>query len=171
VLGLCATAEVPVDKGDRLLVPAAPLQEGESVLDRHAIGVRDHDELVRLVAGLLREKYDEEPTRDDEGDFVLEHLGQHVYVRAREDQPVVQIFARVAHDVASRRSAAVEIALLNRDHTWSKWNLIGRGLFQTLALPATPFVPAHVWAMIDLFLGSMAETRDDLVLRTRAKVA
>ena len=123
------------------------------------------------MESLLREKYEGEPTIDDDGDFVLHHLGQPVWVRVRADQPAVEIMARVAHDVHSRRATAVEIGLLNRDNLWVRWTLRDRTVWQTLVLPGSPFVPSHLDAMLDLFLEAMTSTRDDLAYRTGAKVA
>ncbi len=123
------------------------------------------------MESLLREKYEGEPTIDDDGDFVLHHLGQPVWVRVRDDQPAVEIMARVAHDVHSRRATAVEIGLLNRDNLWVRWTLHDRTVWQTLVLPGVPFVPSHLDAMLDLFLETMTSTRDDLAYRTGAKVA
>ena len=90
-----------------------------------------------------------DPTVDDDGDFVLHHLGQPVWVRVRTDQPAVEIMARVAHDVHSRRATAVEIGLLNRDNLWVRWTLRERTVWQTLLLPASPFVPSHLDEMLD----------------------
>ena len=123
------------------------------------------------MESLLREKYEGEPTIDDDGDFVLHHLGQPVWVRVRRDQPAVEIMARVAHDVHSRRATAVEIGLLNRDNLWVRWTLRDRAVWQTLVLPGIPFVPRHLDAMLDVFLDAMTSTRDDLAYRTGAKVA
>jgi hypothetical protein len=169
VLGLCATADVPLDE------PTAPAAPGtgahESVLERLALKPGDRDDLLHFVEDLLREKYEAEPTVDDDGDYVLQHLGQPLWVRVRVDQPAVEIMARVAHDVHSRRATAVEIGLLNRDNLWVRWTLRDRTVWQTLVLPGSPFVPSHLDAMLDLFLETMTATRDDLAYRTRAKVA
>jgi hypothetical protein len=131
----------------------------------------DREELVGFVGQLLREKFEQEPDVDDDGDFVLWHMGQPVWVKVREEQPAIEIFARVAHDVHSRRAAAVEIGLLNRDSLWSRWVLRDRTVWQVVHLPAMPFVPVHVDGMLDLFFAAMSETRDDLALRVRAKAA
>lgn len=120
---------------------------------------------------MLREKYESEPVLDEDGDFVLQHLGQPVWVRVRGDQPAVEIVARVAHDVYSRRRTAVEIGLLNRDSVWVQWVLVERMVWQRLMLPGLPFVPAHLDAMLDGFLEVMTSTRDDLAYRVGAKVA
>jgi hypothetical protein len=162
-LGLCATGEVPLDE---------PQAVGhEPILGQLALQPSNRDELLGFVGAVLREKYEADPTVDDDGDFVLHHLGQPVWVRVRTDQPAVEIIARVAHDVHSRRATAVEIGLLNRDNLWVRWTLRERTVWQTLLLPASPFVPSHLDEMLDLYLAAMSETRDDLAYRTGAKVA
>jgi len=170
ILGLCATGDVPLDE------PTAPTgtsieAEHQSVLGQVVLEPADREELLAYVAGVLREKYEAETTLDDDGDFVLHHLGQPVWVRVRPDQPAVEIMARVAHEVHSRRATAVEIGLLNRDSAWVRWDQRDRTVWQTLLLPGIPFVPRHLDAMLDVFLDTMASTRDDLAYRTGAKVA
>jgi hypothetical protein len=168
VLGLCATNDIPIDEGAFGLGSGLPVQApGVAV----AVEPADREELLAYVASVLREKYECEPPIDDDGDFVLHHLGQPVWVRVRGDQPAVEIMARVAHDVHSRRATAVEIGLLNRDNLWVRWTLRDRTVWQTVVLPGFPFVPSHLDAMLDLFLEAMTSTRDDLAYRTGAKVA
>lgn len=170
LLGLCATAEVPIDE-PTAPATAAAIRGREAVLNRLALKPVDRDDLLHIVESLLREKYEGEPAIDDDGDFVLRHLGQPVWVRVRADQPAVEIMARVAHGVHSRRATAVEVGLLNRDNLWVRWTLHDRTVWQTLVLPGLPFVPTHMDAMLDLFLETMTSTRDDLAYRTGAKVA
>lgn len=169
-LGLCATADVPVEE------PQAP----QETLSRRAgprprkamqaVTPADRDELVDLVRQTLAHKYDDEPEVDDDGDFVLEHLGQLSWIRVRHDTPTVEIMARVAHDVRSRRATAVEVGLLNRDHPWVRWVLRDRTIWQTVVVPGLPIVPQHLDDLLDVFFAAMTSTRDDLALRTRAKV-
>ncbi|MGH3502995.1 MAG: TY-Chap domain-containing protein [Nocardioidaceae bacterium] len=170
VLGLCATGDVPTDEPHAPAVPAA-LRGGESVLERLALKPANREDLLNILERLLREKYEGEPTIDDDGDFEFDHLGQPVWVAVRDEQPAVEIMARVAHDVYSRRATAVEIGLLNRDSLWVKWTLRDRTVWQTLVLPGVPFVPSHMDAMLDLFFEAMTSTRDDLAYRIGAKVA
>lgn len=168
ILGLCATADVPTEAPH---AAQRSVRGGESHLTGLAVTPVDRDDLLHIVASVLREKYECEPTIDEDGDFVLHHLGQPLWVRVLDDQPAVQIMARVAHGVRSRRATAVEIGLLNRDNLWVNWTLRDRTVWQTLVLPGLPFVPNHLDAMLDLFLEAMAATRDDLAYRTGAKVA
>lgn len=111
------------------------------------------------------------PEIDQDGDVVITHLDQRVWVRVRQDQPAVEIIARVAHGVHSRRATAAEIAVLNRAHMWTIWVLSGREVWMRLPIPALPFVPAHLGTMVDLFLEAMTKTRDDLAFRVGGRVA
>ena len=130
----------------------------------------DYDELRTLVGQTLEAKFDEEPDVDSDDDFVIEHMGQRVWVIVLRDQPVIEIMARVACGVRSRRAASVELGLLNRDEMWSRWILRDRDVWQVLRIPALPYVPTHLEAMIDCFLIAMGEQRDDLALRLGAQV-
>lgn len=158
-LGLCASDDVPLAGLSTTASP--PLVQMAT----------DRDDLVAFVGAVLRNKYEGEPTLDGDGDFVLDHMGQPVWVRVHADQPAVAVMARVAHNVHSRRATAVEIGLLNRDNLWTRWTLRDRTVWQTLMLPGLPFVPSHLDAMLDLFFEAMTATRDDLAYRTGARVA
>lgn len=169
-LGLCASADVAAD-----LVPAAPVPppddpDGRPPL-RTAYRPKSHAKLVRLVGRTLQRRLDAEPIVDDDGDFVVEHLGQPVWVLVRGDQPAVEILARVAHDVRSRRGAAVETAVLNRTTLWVKWEVRERAVWQTLLVPGFPFAPMHLDAMLDVFFAAMSAHRDDLAFRLGGRVA
>ncbi|WP_457188635.1 T3SS (YopN, CesT) and YbjN peptide-binding chaperone 1 [Nocardioides sp. P5_E3] len=157
-LGLSATEDVPAE------LPAAP--DGPV-----AFMSSERDELVEWVGMTLESKYGERPAIDSDGDFVLAHLDQPVWVRVRPDTPGVEIFARVAHSIHSRRATASELAVLNRDHPWVKWTLEERTVWQRIVIPALPFAPTHLEAMVDVFLATMTATRDDLAFRVGGRVA
>lgn len=162
VLGLGATADVPAELAiEQLEDPAEPL----------VLSPSDRDELVEMVLMVLQAKLGERPTVDDDGDAVLIHLGQPVRVRVRHEQPAIEIFARVAHDVRSRRATAVELAVLNSGNSWVKWSQRERTVWQHLVIPGAPFVPAHLDGMVDVFLETMTKTRDDLVFRVLGKAS
>lgn len=154
-LGLSASEDVPVEQ------PSEPM----------VLQPEDRDDLLAMIRMTLHVKYDEEPTVDGDGDVVLTHLDQPVWVRAREDMPAVEIFARVVHGVHSRRATAVEIGILNRDNPLVKWSVRERTVWQHIVIPALPFAPGHLDAMVDVFLATMTATRDDLALRAGGRVA
>jgi hypothetical protein len=154
-LGLSASEDVPVEQ------PFEPM----------VLQPEDRDDLLAMIRMTLHAKYDEEPTVDDDGDVVLTHLDQPVWLRARDDMPAVEIFARVVHGVHSRRATAVDIGLLNRDNPLVKWSMRERTVWQHIVIPALPFAPGHLDAMVDVFLATMTATRDDLALRVGGRVA
>lgn len=166
-LGLSPTDAVPLERG---IPPVDAAIRGSDAALPEVCLPGDRDEFFEQVEAVLRRRLGEEPTVDQDGDLVLEHLGQPVWVRVLPNQPAVEILARVAHDVYSRRAAAVEIGLLNRDHAWVKWTLHDRAVSQSILVPGLPFVPAHLDGMLTVFLAAMAATRDDLAYRIRAKV-
>lgn len=160
VLGLAATEDVPAE-----LPATEPLALPPMLLPS------DRDALLSMVTTSLHARLGEAPTVDDDGDFVLSHLDQPVWVRVRQDQPAVEIMARVVHGVRSRRATAAEIALLNRDHLWTTWVLGGRDVWLRLPVPAYPFAPGHLASMLDVFFDAMGKTRDDLAFRVGGRVA
>jgi hypothetical protein len=162
MLGIPATADVATDIVDSDTVP--PADWGVTV----PMG-RDH--LLELVHRFLTEFLGEEPAQDGDGDFVIPHDGAPVFVRARPDQPLVDVFTRVVHDVRGQRQAAVEIAVLNRDHLMSKFVLNDRAVYQVMSLPAMPFVPAHLRLVLPRYLELIDEVRGDLALRTSGRGA
>lgn len=157
-LGLTASSDVTAEAA----APAvpSPVDPTEVVLPSSPDQTRD------VVAALLRDELDLTPKVDADGDLVVIWEGQPVYVRADRSQPMIKVFARVAHNVHSRRRTAIEVGLLNRDHAWAKWLLDDRAIIQTMAIPAMPLVPFMVKELLLSFLLTMTATRADLVLRT-----
>lgn len=162
-IGLSATEDVPAE------LPSTGPEIPTSMA--MVLTPTDASELRDMAVMALRAAVGEAPPVDDDGDIVLTHLGQPVWVRARGDQPAIEIFARVAHSVYSRRATAIEIAVLNRNHTWTKWVLRDREVWMQITLPALPFVTGHLVSMVDLFFTAMDDTRDDLALRVGGQVA
>lgn len=169
VLGLCATADIPSDDphapaGSEGRAPARPAPS------REAFQPSSRGELAELVAEVLRDRQGEEPVVDDDGDFVIHHAGQPLWIRMRTDQPAVEIFGRVVHEVRSKRGAAIELSVLNRDVMWVHWCLRDRAVWQSASVMGVPFVPWHLTSMLDVFVQALDETRDDLAFRLGAKV-
>lgn len=162
VLGIPTSDEVPAE----LAIDAS-----EETVEPFVLSPSDRDELMEMVQMVLHAKLGERPPVDDDGDVVLMHLEQPVWIRVRPEQPAIEIFARVAHDVRSRRATAVELAVLNGDNPWVKWVQRDRTVWQHLVIPGAPFVPVHLDGMVDVFLETMTKTRDDLVFRLLGKAA
>jgi hypothetical protein len=161
-LGIPASADVATDIVDTDEVP--PADSGVTV-------PRDRDHLLELVRRFLTDYLGEEPIQDDDSDFVIPRDGAPVYVRVRAEQPIVDVFTWVVHSVRSRRQAAVEVGLLNRDHLLAKFVLNDRAIYQLINVPAMPFVPAHLRLMLPGYLALVDEVRSDLALRTSGRIA
>ena len=170
ILGLPDTADVPADIVDAPAetgdVPTGAVDAASAPQVLEVLYTDDRAQLLGCVRDALRERCGVEPTIDEDEDFVLIHLNQPVWIRVGKDDPVVVILARVVHSVRSRRQAAVELGILNRDHPWAKWTLRERSVWQTLLISGQPFAPEHLGDALDAFFASMTETRDDLALRT-----
>lgn len=108
--------------------------------------------------------------RDEDDDFSIDHAGQQVWIRVL-GEAAVEISTRVAHGVHSRRQAAVEVGILNRSSPWIWWQTLGRDIYQTATIDASPFAPDHLTSTLALFLDTMTKTRDDLALRVGGQVA
>ncbi|MGN7246925.1 T3SS (YopN, CesT) and YbjN peptide-binding chaperone 1 [Janibacter anophelis] len=128
----------------------------------------DQEQLLDIIEETVGSVHDVE--RDEDGDLVIEHMGQRVFIRVLPDAPAIEIFARVAHDVRSRHRTAVEISILNRSNPWVWWQLWERNVIQTSTVESMPFAPHHLMTTLAVFLQAMA-TRDDLALRVGGEVA
>ncbi len=131
----------------------------------------DRDELLKFVRAMLQDKFGRQPFVDEDGDFLVDHLGQKVWVSVRRDNPVVMVFARVARGVYSRRATEVELGILNRQHLGVKWTLVERDVWLESSAVALPFVSFQLSMLLDNFFEALSSTRDDLAYRTGAKVA
>ncbi|MGB3886199.1 T3SS (YopN, CesT) and YbjN peptide-binding chaperone 1 [Gordonia sp. (in: high G+C Gram-positive bacteria)] len=132
---------------------------------------RNRDHLIGLVKDTLRDKFGQQPLVGDDGDCVLDHLGQKVWVRVLPDAPLIVAFSRVAHGVYSRRATEVELGILNRRSVVTKWTLVNRSIWLESAMICTPFAPQHLSLLLDQFFSTMTSTRDDLAYRTGSEVA
>lgn len=161
VLGLTLRADVPTE------LAADDVDPEQVVL--HPSG---RPELHELVGAVVEEFTGLDATLDPDADYVLTMHGQQAYVRVWEHLPVVEVFARVAHGVRSRRHAAVEAELLNRKSPWVTWLVDHDGqVMLRSVMQADPFVPMHLERRLTLFQGALEEHRDDLVFRSGGKVA
>lgn len=157
-LGLTATDDLPADRAGGL--------GGRST---RAPFPQSRDDLVTWVGATLAELTGEEVERDVDDDFVLDDE-HRVYVRVRADEPTIEVFARVVHEVRSRKRTAVELALLNRDVRFAKLYLSDRSVFMSLSLPALPYAEEHLVRVVPLFQKALVDLRGDLALRTEGRV-
>lgn len=159
VLGLTRLDQVPTDIVPGRSIPA------EMGTVHHFVTRGD---LTSLVGELLHGRFDEVESVD--GEFHLRHEGHQVVIRARPDQPAVEIVTRLIHGVRARHIALTEIDILNRDSIWTKFVLRDRDVFMDINVPAMPYAENHLHEMLSVFLEAIDSSRDDLALRTGGRV-
>jgi hypothetical protein len=68
--------------------------------------------------------------------------------------------------VRSRRQAAVETNLLNRDQPMAKFTVIERSIFMVMSVPAAPLAPLQLTHLLPFFTYVHDAVIDDLAVRT-----
>lgn len=155
VLGIPTVGGLPADVVDEASRPV-----------EYVVMPTDREELVEAVRECLRHHLKFEPQQNADEDFVIPNDYGSIWVRVRQDHPFVMLVGRVVHQVRSRSQAAIEANLLNRDVPLMTYVAVERDILQVLQIPAAPFSPAQLTAMIPLFKAALAEVRGDLSLRT-----
>jgi hypothetical protein len=129
------------------------------------------DALLPMIVDVAGEVFGTAPRVDDDGDVVLDIAGTTAFVLVSPDGLLVQAWAMVARGIYSRRTAAVEVGLANRDSARATWFVQDRDLFLRLTLPARPLVRTHVADMLRAFADELVSTRSDLAYRLGARAA
>ena len=102
--------------------------------------------IVLIVVGyFVRRAVDESP--------VFQEIAE---AKQQSKVPVVELFGCVVTDVTDRKAARREIAILNRDARFAKFRLAGDSIVVELQLPAWPFVPEHLRAMVAMLTEMIA---------------
>lgn len=158
---LAEDAQEPADLGVRTPQAATEPLEGEPV----AVYPQGRDELQSLVDDVLTPLLGHPPEKDDDGDIPIVTGTSLVFVRVVPDAPVVELFSCLVSGVDDRKRAAFEVAVLNRDVQFLKFVLAGDSIIASLHLPAWPFAPEHLRAMLILMSTTVDRLDDDLAVR------
>ena len=147
------------------------LEPGQGVADSEpaaapaeplAIRPQDRDHLRELVDEALTPFLGQPPEHDEDDDIPVPTRTSVVFVRVREDMPVVQMFAFVADDVEDTAAARFEVGVLNRDERFFKFSLVADSVMVELDLPALPFAPAHARDMLGILCATVDRIQPDL---------
>ena len=123
------------------------------------------EELSAMVDRALTPYFGHEPRHDSDGDIPVTAGLSLFFVRVHEELPVVEMFGCVATDVTDLEAAQREVTILNRDVRFAKFRLSGDSIMVDLQLPAWPFVPEHLRAMVAMLGDLLTGVEDDLVER------
>jgi hypothetical protein len=140
--------------------------EGLTVPDEPlAVTPESAEHLRELVAAALTAAGEREPQADEDGDIPLPMGSALVFVRVSENAPVVEMFAFVVRGIEASQRAAFEVAVLNRDTRLVKFVLLGDAVLATVQLPAMPFAPRQLRAVVSAMGEIVDRVDDDLVAR------
>ena len=149
--------------GSAAPVEPAAVERTDEPVASHPHG--GHEELTALVDRALTPYFGHEPRHDDDGDIPVDLGDTVLFVRVHASVPVVELFACVATDVQDLERAAFEINVLNRDVRFVKFRLVGDSILADLQLPAWPFAPEHLRAMVAVMTETLQQVESDLVAR------
>lgn len=149
----------------------APGPADDHVEEALATDPDDRDHLRSLVDAALVPVFGGLPEHDSDDDVPVVSGSGLVWVRVLEDAPVVQLFSALVCDVRDRERAAFEVAVLNRDVQFLKFILVEDTVMAYLYIPALPFAPLHLRAMLDLMCKMVDRIDDDLVTRVGGRRA
>jgi hypothetical protein len=165
VFGVPHPALLTGDLADEATTPEEPAAAERTDEPVAAYPHGGHEELTALVDWALTPYFGHEPVHDDDGDIPVEVGGTVLFVRVHESVPVVELFACLATDVQDLERAAFEVNVLNRDVRFVKFRLAGDAILADLQLPAWPFAPEHLRAMLAVMTDSLQQVEADLVER------
>ncbi len=163
-LGLCASDDVSMEGREDAAAEDDDLQDDPAEQFGPVAAMRRKASAV--IAEVLRRSFGTEPQVDGDGDFAVTATGSPFWVRLRRDQPAIEIIGRAVHSVESPRLAAIEVAVLNRTSLFTTWLQHGEEIALQAVVPAQPFVPAQLEAMLEVFVSTMEAQRADLAFRT-----
>jgi hypothetical protein len=123
------------------------------------------DHLRELVVSALTPPGGPAVEVDEDGDIPLPMGSALLFVRAVDSAPVVEMFAFVVRGIRHTDRAAFEVAVLNRDTRMIKFVLLDDAVLATLQLPASPFTPRNLRAMVLSMAEVIDRVDDDLVAR------
>jgi hypothetical protein len=141
----------------------------EPEVEPPAVFPRDRDHLIELVDKALTPFFGNAPLHDEDDDIPVVNGSALVFVRVAEQMPAIQLFCCVVHDVTDDDSAAFEVAVLNRDQAFLKFVLVEDRVMAHLWLPAYPFAPEHLRAMLAVTSQTVDAVDDDLARRVRGR--
>lgn len=124
---------------------------------------REHlDELIdEALAPLLGYA----PERDEDGDIAVVSGSAVVFVRTLPNASVIRVWAVVVWQVSEPDRARFEVEVLNRDHHFTKFQLVGDRVVADMHLLASPFVASHLRSTVTLMCTLTDQVDDDLAVR------
>lgn len=148
--------------------PVPPVEEAAHARGEEPLAVIPRggpEQLRSLVDQALVPYLGHVPERDEDGDIPVAVGDTVVFIRVQESAPMVELFACVAADVQDQERAAFEVGMLNRDVQLVKFRLVEDYVMASMHLPAWPFAPEHLRAMLAVMSSAVESAEKDLGVR------
>jgi hypothetical protein len=116
------------------------------------------DDALTAVLGYL-------PGRDEDGDVVVPCGTSVVYVSSLPTAAALRVWALLAWQITDLDRARFEVEVLNRDHPFTRFALVGDRITAEMHLLASPFVPRHLRETFTVLRDLADAVDDDLAAR------
>jgi hypothetical protein len=123
------------------------------------------EHLDELIDGALAPFLGYIPERDADGDIAIPSGSAVVFVRTVPTARVIRVWAEVVVHVSEPDRARFEIEVLNRDHRFTKFQLVDDRIVADMYLPAWPFVQHFLTETVTLMCTVTDQVDDDLAVR------
>jgi hypothetical protein len=119
--------------------------------------------LQELVDAALEAMFDSPAKHDEDGDLPITCGSSMVYVRVRQDEPTVEVFAHLVVDVQDLARAAQEVARLNRRSPHDQFLVRAGRIEMRTAVLAVPFCAEQLRMVVQRFCSLVDQVALDLV--------
>jgi hypothetical protein len=120
------------------------------------------DEALSSVLGYV-------PGRDEDGDVVVPCGTSVVYVTALPTAAAIRVWALMAWQITDLSRARFEVEVLNRDHPFTRFALVGDRITAEMHLLSPPFVPEHLSKTFRLLRDLADDIDGDLATRVSGR--
>ena len=144
-----------------------PGEEGEPDAPRESALAypQDRDELRVRVDRAVGRVYGEPVKHDSDGDVPIV-LGESVlFVIVSDEEPIIELFAELVHDVTDLEAAEREVAVLNRDLMFGTCLVRDDRVLLRHRLCGVPFVPAQFRMVLSRVSSDLDRIAGDLAVR------
>ena len=129
----------------------------------------DRDELREMVDRAVGRVYGEPVKHDADGDVPIVLGDSVLFVIVSEDEPIVELFAELVHDVEDLEAAEREVAVLNRDLMFGTCLVRDDRVLLRHRLCGVPFVPAQFRMVLGRVSADLDRIAGDLAFRVRGR--
>jgi hypothetical protein len=103
--------------------------------------------------------------RDEDGDFTVDNCAVSLWVSVSEQAALVRIWTVVLVQVERLDQAMIEVNILNRRSTWTKFYLDDDQIVAESEVPGSPLLASHLTDRVSVMLDAVGSVRRDLAER------